>query len=342
MKKSTIIILIVSALVSGMVIGGGATAAVIISQRSESNISQEEMKETTATKVADSSKNNTNANTTNNTKANNSTKTNNTISSTTNSTNTTTKNTQTASKVLTPARNKDRDDDDLPLGFEFVDLKVNGKDIRVHVDTTGDSKQQKNGPYYINYVLLIGAEILKEGKYHLEGYGITMLKEYDIETEVGHNYEFFERDFTATVHKGQDGKEYVAISIPAGVDDKNQASLVLATDDGKLLGDFTVDIVEGINLTGKDVDKYKNWSGDVVFNSIKNGKVTYLTPTEAMYKKDSKGNKVLDTSKDVIELEEHSLTIKNSKVTDKKTNEIYKITNAKNKALAFNKIRIQN
>ncbi len=165
-----------------------------------------------------------------------------------------------------------------------------------------------------------------------------MLKTFNEEEDAGVNYEFFEWDFTSSTHKGTD-KEYVAISFPAGTEDKSQASLMITTDDGKLLGEYIADVVHGITLTGADVAKYKNHSGDIVFNSIKDGNITYLTPTEAMYTKDSKGNKVLNSSLDVIELEEHSVTMDENKAIDAKTGNIYKITNATGKTFNFSEFR---
>lgn len=232
---------------------------------------------------------------------------------------------------------------DLPLGLENNYVKVNGSEVVIRVQTSGSSKQQKNGPYYIYYNVYVGNDTLgfncvRDAIYHLEGYGITMLKEFDEEEDAGVNYEFFEWDFTSSAHKGGD-KEYVAISLPAGIEDKNQASLMITTDNGKLLGEFIVDVVHDTNLSGPDVDKYKNHSGDIVFHSIRNGNITYLTPTSAMYKTDSKGNKVIDSSLEVIELEEHSVTMNNNKATDKKTDNIYKITNAKGKEYNFGEFR---
>ena len=105
------------------------------------------------------------------------------------------------------------------------------------------------------------------------------------------------------------------------------------------MGEFIADVVHDTNLTGPDVEKYKNHSGDIVFNSIKDGNITYLTPTQEMYKVDSKGNKVLDSSLTEIELEEHSITMNNNKATDTKTNNIYKITNASGKTYNFSEFR---
>ena len=68
-------------------------------------------------------------------------------------------------------------------------------------------------------------------------------------------------------------------------------------------------------------------------------KITYLVPTEKMYKTDSKGNKVLDNSLDTLELDEYSVTINKDKATAKKTGEIYKITNAKGKTFGFGNFR---
>lgn len=234
-------------------------------------------------------------------------------------------------------------DNDLPLGLENNYVNVNGSEVVIRVQTSGSSKQQANGPYYIYYNVYVGNDTLgfncvRDGIYHLEGFGIEMLKTFNEEEDAGTNYEFFEWDFTSSTHKGGD-KEYVAISLPAGIEDKNQASLLITTDNGKLLGEFIADVVHDTNLTGPDVEKYRNHSGDIVFNSIKNGNITYLTPTSEMYIVDSKGNKVLNSSLDVIELEEHSVTINNNKTTDTKTNNIYKITNATGKTFNFGEFR---
>ena len=234
-------------------------------------------------------------------------------------------------------------DNDLPLGLENNYVNVNGSEVVIRVQTSGSSKQQANGPYYIYYNVYVGNDALgfncvRDGIYHLEGFGIEMLKTFNEEEDAGTNYEFFEWDFTSSTHKGGD-KEYVAISLPAGIEDKNQASLLITTDNGKLLGEFIADVVHDTNLTGPDVEKYRNHSGDIVFNSIKNGNITYLTPTSEMYIVDSKGNKVLNSSLDVIELEEHSVTINNNKATDTKTNNIYKITNVTGKTFNFGEFR---
>ena len=258
-------------------------------------------------------------------------------------TNTTNNNSQQTGDSLPISEVTKAYDNDLPLGLENNYPKVNGSEIVIRIQTSGSSKQQKNGPYYIYYNVYVGNDNLgfncvRDAIYHLEGYGVTMLKEFDEEEDIGVNYEFFEWDFTSSTHKGGD-KEYVAISLPAGIEDKNQASLMITTDDGKLLGEFIADVVHDTNLTGPDVEKYRNHSGDIVFNSIKDGNITYLTPTEAMYKTDSNGKKVLDSSLTEIELEEHSVTMNNNKATDTKTNNIYKITNATGKTYNFSEFR---
>ncbi len=276
---------------------------------------------------------------------NNTPKTSNSNSTTNTTKNAISNNKPSTNEELKPTEIKKQYDYDLPLGFEIRHVTVNGKEVAVNIQTSGSSKQQKNGPYYIYYEVRAGQDIgqnkfklVKEGIHHLEGYGIEMLKTYDIEVDAGTNYEFFEFDFTTSAYKGTD-KEYVAISIPAGTEDKNQTSLILATDEGKLIGDFTADVVKDITLTGKNVEKYKSHSGDTVFSSIKDGKITYLVPTEKMYKTDSKGKKVLNNSLDVLELDEYSVDINKDKATAKKTGEIYKITNAKGKTFGFGKFR---
>ena len=258
-------------------------------------------------------------------------------------TNTTNNDSKTTGDSLPISEIKKQYNNDLPLGLENNYVKANGREIVIRIQTSGSSQQQANGPYYIYYNVYVGNDNLgfncvRDAIYHLEGYGITMLKEFDEEEDVGVNYEFFEYDYTASTLKGVD-KDYVAISIPAGIEDKTQSSLLITTDNGKLLGEFIADVVHDTNLNGPGVEKYKNHSGDIVFNSIKDGNITYLTPTEAMYKTDSNGKKVLDSSLAEIELEEHSVTIDNNKVTDTKTSNIYKITNASGKTFNFGEFR---
>ena len=258
-------------------------------------------------------------------------------------TNTTNNDSKTTGDSLPISEIKKQYNDDLPLGLENNYVKANGREIVIRLQTSGSSQQQANGPYYIYYNVYVGNDdiglnCVRDAIYHLEGYGITMLKEFDEEEDIGVNYEFFEYDYTASTLKGVD-KDYVAISIPAGIEDKTQSSLLITTDNGKLLGEFIADVVHDTNLNGPGVEKYKNHSGDIVFNSIKDGNITYLTPTEAMYKTDSNGKKVLDSSLAEIELEEHSVTIDNNKVTDTKTSNIYKITNASGKTFNFGEFR---
>ena len=258
-------------------------------------------------------------------------------------TNTTNNDSKTTGDSLPISEIKKQYNADLPLGLENIYVKANGREIVIRLQTSGSSQQQANGPYYIYYNIYVGNDAngfncVRDAIYHLEGYGITMLKEFDEEEDVGVNYEFFEYDYTASTLKGVD-KDYVAISIPAGIEDKTQSSLLITTDNGKLLGEFIADVVHDTNLNGPGVEKYKNYSGDIVFNSIKDGNITYLTPTEAMYKTDSNGKKVLDSSLAEIELEEHSVTIDNNKVTDTKTSNIYKITNASGKTFNFGEFR---
>ena len=231
---------------------------------------------------------------------------------------------------------------DLPLGLENNYLKVNGNDIVIRVQTSGSSEQQNNGPYYIYYNVYVGNDTIglncvRDAIYHLEGSGIEMLKTFDEENDAGVNYEFFEWDFTSSVHKGID-KEYALISLPAGKEDKNQASLMITTDDGKLLGEIINDVFHDTELTGPDTDKYKNHSGDIVFSSIKDGNITYLTPNSSMYIVEN-GKKVLNPSLDIIELEEHSVTMDNNKVIDTITNNVYQITNANGKTFNFGEFR---
>ena len=91
------------------------------------------------------------------------------------------------------------------------------------------------------------------------------------------------------------------------------------------------------------IDKERNWyTGKMLldieiykdFNDLKK----YATKV-TMYKKDENGKKTLDFSLDVIELEEHSITMNNNKAIDTKTGNIYNITNATGKTYNFGEFR---
>ena len=104
---------------------------------------------------------------------------------------------------LSISENKGKYNYDLPLGLENNYVKANGREIVIRVQTAGSTDQQENGPYYISYNMYVGNDELglkcvRDAIYHLEGYGVTMLKEFDEEEDIGVNYEFFEWDFTSS------------------------------------------------------------------------------------------------------------------------------------------------
>ena len=140
-------------------------------------------------------------------------------------TNTTNNDSKTIGDSLPISEIKKQYNNDLPLGLENNYVKANGREIVIRLQTSGSSQQQANGPYYIYYNVYVGNDAIgfncvRDAIYHLEGFGITMLKEFNEEEDAGVNYEFFEWDFTSSAHKGKD-KDYVAISLPAGSEDKS-------------------------------------------------------------------------------------------------------------------------
>ena len=319
--KKRLLLTIIMCVIACLVLSGCQSEEIKETEQENSNTATEAKTNTETNKTTNNTSKNTSTNNTSNDKAKDNDK-------------------------LEPTEVVKKYNEDIGLGLEVYHPKVNGREVVVNVQTSASSEQREKGPYYIWYEMRVGYDspthdkykLVKEGIYHLEGYGIEMLKEYDMEEDEGVNYEFFEWDLTASAYKGTD-KEYVAVSFPAGTEDKNQATLLLATDEGDLVGEFTADVVHDITLIGKNADNYKNHSGDVVFNCIKDGKITYLVPSDKMYKKDSNGKKVLDTSLDTLELDEYAVTISNNKATSKKTGETYKITNAKGKTFAFGEFR---
>ena len=107
-------------------------------------------------------------------------------------TNTTNNDSKTTGDSLPISEIKKQYNDDLPLGLENNYVKANGREIVIRLQTSGSSQQHANGPYYIYYNVYVGNDNLgfncvRDAIYHLEGYGITMLKEFDEEEDIGVN-----------------------------------------------------------------------------------------------------------------------------------------------------------
>ena len=119
--------------------------------------------------------------------------------------------------------------------------------------------------------------------------------------------DIFWLDFRAAAFKGKD-KEYVVFSVPAGWEE-NSSTMGIITDDGILLANLTTNKSYKVTLTGDDIDKYKDDSGNCNFFSFNGDAITYL--------------KVSEVVDGVTYLKEYSVSIDNNKVTVSETGKTY-------------------
>ena len=119
--------------------------------------------------------------------------------------------------------------------------------------------------------------------------------------------DIFWLDFRAATFKGKD-KEYVVFSVPAGWEE-NSSTMGIITDDGILLANLTTNKSYKVTLTGDDIDKYKDDSGNCNFFSFNGDAITYL--------------KVSEVVDGVTYLKEYSVSIDNNKVTVSETGKTY-------------------
>ena len=205
---------------------------------------------------------------------------------------------------------------DMGLGWEFCDLNVNGAFRRVAAQFEMDSSVIPTDPCFTYYYVDIhgddlSAEVVAVGRAFLNDATTEFIRETeDLEELAMINFELFEYDFNASAFKGKD-KEYIVFSIPASWE-PDTATLVIATDQGKLLADSTVDKSYPVTLSGDDAEKYLDSNGNANFFSFSEDEITYL--------------EVSDRVDGVTHLREYSLVIENDRITSVETGNIYQTT----------------
>ena len=204
---------------------------------------------------------------------------------------------------------------DMGLGFEYCDLTVNGKFRRVAVQYEMDSSVLSSDPCFTYYYVDIHgddlyAEVVAVGRAFLPDWMAEEIRQTPEDELAGVNCELFEYDFRAASFKGND-KEYIVFRIPASWE-PNTASMIIATDQGKLLADIVDDKSYQVRLNGEDPDKYVDYTGNTNFFSLSKDSITYL--------------KVSQRVDGVTYLTEYSLTIDGDKITSAETGQTYTTT----------------
>ena len=198
---------------------------------------------------------------------------------------------------------------DLGVGWEYRDLTVNGIHRRITVTYEMDSSVIHTDPCFTYY----RADIIGEGMY---AETVAVGREFftDFITEYVRSekpdeidMELFEYDFKASTFKGKD-KEYIICSFPAAWE-PNTATLVIATDQGKLLADSMTDKSYQVTLQGDDANRYMDYYGNTNFFSFSSDYITYLMVSQRV--------------DGVTYLKEYSVAIDNDQITSVETGKTY-------------------
>ena len=205
---------------------------------------------------------------------------------------------------------------DLGPGWEFRDLTVNGKFRRIAVQFEMESSVIDQDPCYTYYYVDIHgddlwAEVVATGRAYLGDWLTQCAREYKADDDLdGFQFELFEYDFKASTFKGKD-KDYIVFSIPANWE-PDTATLVIATDQGKLLADAVIDKSHQVTLKGDDTERYMDSVGNANFFSFSEDAITYLMVSQRV--------------DGVTYLKEFALKIDNDSITSVETGKTYTTT----------------
>ena len=203
---------------------------------------------------------------------------------------------------------------DMGAGWEYRDLDVNGVFRRISVTFEMESSMISQDPCYTYYYVDIHgddlwAEVVATGRAYLDDLTLSYVREYEAAGKRDEIFfTLFEDDFRASTFKGKDNKDYIVFSIPANWD-PDSSTLVIATDQGKLLADSIINKSYQVTLEGDDTKRYMDSNGNANFFSFGEDHITYL--------------KVIQTVDGVTTLREYSLEIDGDKITSVETGKIY-------------------
>ncbi len=205
-------------------------------------------------------------------------------------------------------------DVDMGAGWEYRDLDVNGVFRRISVTFEMQSYMIEKDPCYTYYYVDIHgddlwAEVVATGRAYLDDWTLEYVREYEANGKRDEIFfTLFDNDFKASTFKGKDGKDYIVFSIPANWE-PSTSTLVIATDQGKLLADNVIDKSYQVMLEGDDAGKYMDTQGNANFFSFGEDHITYL--------------KVVQRVDGITTLREYALEIENDKITTVETGKTY-------------------
>ena len=198
---------------------------------------------------------------------------------------------------------------DLGVGWEFRDLTVNGIHRRVTVTYEMNTAMIHEDPCFTYY----RADIIGDGMYAetvavgREFFTDSIIEYVRSEDPEMIDMELFEYDFNAATFKGKD-KDYIVCSFPAAWE-PNSATLVIATDQGKLLADSMTDKSYQVTLLEDDTKRYMDYNGNTNFFSFTSDSITYLMVSQRV--------------DGVTYLKEYSVVIDNDQITSVETGKTF-------------------
>ena len=170
-----------------------------------------------------------------------------------------------------------------PVGFENIDITVNGEIRQIYVSYYMNPAVIGADNCYCYYQVSVSSNrsennftgIVAGGKYFFSDEHKKILKEFrdaDRLSEVA--LKPFGEDFKAIVYKGED-TEQIVISIPAGTENENMATLMIVRYNGRLMADMITKTAK-IKLSGDNAGKYFDSKGNCRFFAFDENTITYL------------------------------------------------------------------
>lgn len=172
-----------------------------------------------------------------------------------------------------------------PVGYETIELTVKNEIRQVFVNYYMNPAVIGADNCYCYYQVSVASDRpgsepnfisgVAGGKYFFSDEHKKILKEFrdaDRLSEVA--LKPFGEDFKAIVYKGED-TEQIVISIPAGTENENMATLMIVRYNGRLMADMITKTAK-IKLSGDNAGKYFDSKGNCRFFAFDENTVTYL------------------------------------------------------------------
>ena len=172
-----------------------------------------------------------------------------------------------------------------PVGYETIELTVKNEIRQVFVNYYMNPAVVGADNCYCYYQVSVASDRpeperdfisgVAGGKYFFSDEHKKILKEFrdaDRLSEVA--LKPFGEDFKAIVYKGED-TEQIVISIPAGTENENMATLMIVRYNGRLMADMITKTAK-IKLSGDNSGKYFDSKGNCRFFAFDENTITYL------------------------------------------------------------------